>query len=84
LLTELKPGGSRNDVVQTIGTLFDLFGRERLLWGSDWPVLTLAGDYQDWFEMAHGAIAAKDSSAVAAVMGGNALRIYRPSRHISA
>ena len=89
LLTELKAGGSGDDIVRAIGMLFDLFGRERLLWGSDWPVLTLAGDYQDWFKLARDAIAAKDSSAMAAVMGGNALRIYRPDksrlgRHINA
>jgi L-fuconolactonase len=80
LLTELKPGGTRDDVARAIGVLFDLFGAQRLLWGSDWPVLTLAGDYQDWFELAREAIAAKDSSAVRAVMGDNALRIYRPRR----
>jgi L-fuconolactonase len=86
MLTELRPGGSRDDVARAIGILFDLFGPERLLWGSDWPVLTLsdcfsgAGDYQGWFELAREAIAAKDSNASAAVMGGNALRIYRPSR----
>ena len=78
LLTELRPGGSRDDVVRAIGVLFDLFGPQRLLWGSDWPVLTLAGGYQDWFELAREAVAVKDSSAVRAVMGANALRIYRP------
>jgi len=80
LLTELQPGGTRDDVARAIGVLFDLFGASRLLWGSDWPVLMLAGDYQDWFELAREAIAAKDSSAVRAVMGENALRIYRPRR----
>jgi L-fuconolactonase len=80
LLTELRPGGSKDDVARAIGMLFDLFGAERLLWGSDWPVLTLAGGYQDWFELARDAIGAKDASAVVAVMGGNALRIYRPRR----
>src|SRR5262249_25693359 len=72
LLTELRSGGSRDDVARAIGILFDLFRPERLLWGSDWPVLTLAGNYQDWFELARGAIATKTPGAVAAVMGGNA------------
>jgi L-fuconolactonase len=81
LLTELRPGGSRDDVARAIGVLFDLFGPQRLLWGSDWPVLTLASDYRGWFELAREAIASKGESAVDAVMGGNALRIYRPSRH---
>lgn len=85
LLTELKPGGSRNDVARAIGVLFDLFGPGRLLWGSDWPVLTLAGDYRDWFELAREALAAKNPDSGHAVMGGNALRIYRPrDRHIPA
>jgi predicted TIM-barrel fold metal-dependent hydrolase len=44
----------------------------------------LAGDYRDWFELARDAIAAKQESAIPAVMGGNALRIYRPARHINA
>ncbi len=86
LLTQVRPGGGKDDVARAIGVLFDLFGPQRLLWGSDWPVLTLsgcfagAGDYLDWFELAREAVAAKDSSAVRAVMGGNALRIYRPRR----
>src|SRR6185312_14156510 len=85
LLTELTPKGSRDDVARAIGVLFDLFGAQRLVWGSDWPVLTLAGNYRDWFELARDAIAAKQESAVAAVMGGNALRLYRPNpRHIRA
>jgi L-fuconolactonase len=84
VLTEVQPGGGRPDVVRAIGMLFELFGPTRLLWGSDWPVLTVsdcfagAGDYQNWFELAREAVAARDSSAVRAVMGGNAVRIYRP------
>jgi len=85
LLTELTYTGTRDDVARAIGVLFDLFGAQRLVWGSDWPVLTLAGNYRDWFELARDAIAAKQESAVAAVMGGNALRLYRPKlRHIGA
>ena len=87
LFTELTPKGTRDDVARAIGVLFDLFGAQRLVWGSDWPVLTLAGNYRDWFELARDAIATKQESAVAAVMGGNALRLYRPkreTRHIRA
>jgi L-fuconolactonase len=84
LLTELPPGGSLDDVSRAVGVLFDLFGPQRLIWGSDWPVLTLAGDYQSWFDLARESIAAKEPSAVRAVMGDNAVRIYRPSRHIRA
>lgn len=81
LLTELSPGGSMAMVTAAMDILFDLFGKERLLWGSDWPVLTLAGDYQGWFVQARDAVAARQSDAVAAVMGANAARIYRPLRN---
>jgi len=84
LLTELPPGGDKDDIARAIGVLFDLFGPARLLWGSDWPVLTLAGDYREWLGLAHKAVADKDAEAVRAVMGENALRVYRPARHIPA
>jgi L-fuconolactonase len=80
LLTELRPGSGAADVKQAADILFDLFGPDRLLWGSDWPVLTLAGNYQDWFTQAHAQVSAHGPQAVAAVMGGNALRIYQPAR----
>lgn len=79
LLTELPADGGRDDVIHAIDMLFDLFGPGRLLWGSDWPVLTLAGDYPGWLELARTAIAARTPDAVPAVMGDNALRVYRPS-----
>jgi L-fuconolactonase len=80
LLTECPPGASLDAVAQAIAALLDLFGPERLLWGSDWPVLTLASSYQDWFRFARDAVAAWQPEAVAAIFGGNATRIYRPSR----
>ena len=80
LLTELQPGAGETDIKAAVAHLFDCFGPQRLIWGSDWPVLMLAGDYTAWFELAREAIAARDSSAVRGVMGDNALRIYRPRR----
>lgn len=80
MLTELGPGAGRDDIMAAAAVLFDAFGPQRLLWGSDWPVLTLAGDYQAWFELAREAIAAKSPQSVRAVMGDNALRVYRPRR----
>lgn len=80
LLTELPPGTGLKAVEQAITVLFDLFGPDRLLWGSDWPVLTLANNYQAWFDLASQAIGARQPEALPAIFGANAKRVYRPSR----
>lgn len=69
LLTE----ADGRDLTPLIGWLFDTFGPERLLWGSDWPVLNLAGDYAGWLAQAKAAI---PEAAHAAVFNDNARRIY--------
>lgn len=56
------------------GALLDLFGAGRLIFGSDWPVLRLAGDYHGWLEACHDLVPAADH---AAVFGGNAIAFYR-------
>ncbi|MEZ0241955.1 MAG: amidohydrolase [Sphingomonas sp.] len=70
LLTE---AGGR-DIVPVIDWLFGAFGAERLIWGSDWPVVNLAGDYAGWLTLAKSAI---PEAAHAAVFETNARRIYR-------
>lgn len=32
-------------------TLYALFGAERLMWGSDWPVVTLAAEFSEWAQL---------------------------------
>lgn len=54
--------------------LLDCFGPQRLLWGSDWPVLELAGDYPAWHAAAFSAVPPADR---AQVFGTTALRAYR-------
>ena len=74
LLTELPPGASPAQVEPMIETLWELFGPDRLLWGSDWPVLTLAGNYRDWLTLAQRMI---PLSHHAAVLETNARTLYR-------
>ena len=53
-----------------------IFGPKRLMWGSDWPVLELAGDYAGWLNCAHALTAPLDRPAKASVFGGTATRFY--------
>jgi L-fuconolactonase len=57
--------------------LLDCFGPERLLWGSDWPVVELAGGYAAWREASLRLLAGLSADQSAAILGGNAARIYR-------
>ena len=53
------------------------FGADRLLWGSDWPVLELAGSYAQWWAETQQLLAPLSPRAQNAVMDGNARRLYR-------
>jgi L-fuconolactonase len=39
----------RSDLQRILDVLIEAFGAERLMWGSDWPVVNLASSYDDWF-----------------------------------
>lgn len=52
LRTEQTPGQPADALRPYVEHLLACFG-ERLMWGSDWPVLLLSGDtYSDWFDTA--------------------------------
>jgi L-fuconolactonase len=57
--------------------LLATFGPQRLLWGSDWPVLELAAGYADWWDDTQAQLAHLSEPDRAAILGGNAARIYR-------
>jgi L-fuconolactonase len=48
LLTELPAAKPSQALAAIFDHLWNAFGAERLVWGSDWPVLELAGTYVDW------------------------------------
>lgn len=55
-------------------TILDLFGPNRVIWGSDWPVLRIAGDYQGWHDQCREIVPTEHHQAV---FGGNAFTFYR-------
>ncbi len=48
LITETANEQSYQDVRKYMTHLFECFGPQRLMWGSDWPVLNLRSDYSAW------------------------------------
>ncbi len=55
----------------------ELFGTERLLFGSDWPVCLLAGSYADVFGLVDDFFREYSETEREALFGGNAVRAYR-------
>ena len=56
--------------------LLESFGPARLMWGSDWPVLTLAGDYAGWIAVSEACIGRLSAGEQAQVWRGTAQRFY--------
>ena len=80
LATEAAPDWQIADLRQAVDHVRTCFGPERLLWGSDWPVVDLAGGYAKWFAAAETLLADLPPDEKKAVFGGNAARIYLSRR----
>lgn len=81
LLTEAPPGADASTLRPILSVLLDAFGAERIVWGGDWPVLTLAGDYAAWLDITSSLLEPLGETRRAAIMGGNAARLYGLKDH---
>jgi L-fuconolactonase len=57
-------------------TLLETFGPARLMWGSDWPVVTLAASHATWLEASQTLVGALSRREQALVWSGTARRFY--------
>jgi L-fuconolactonase len=64
------------DVSPYIDAALELFGPERLMYGSDWPVCELAGSYQEQFDALRENLLQLSSSEREKIMGGTAVKFY--------
>jgi L-fuconolactonase len=70
------------ELLPYIHYLLEVFGAERLMWGSDWPVIGLAPNkqlstYKNWLNLACQALAGYKVSEIESVFIGTSLRFYR-------
>ncbi len=56
--------------------LLDIFGPERLMWGSDWPVGLLAADFEHWLQVSAALIGELSPGEQNLIWAGNAERFY--------
>jgi L-fuconolactonase len=80
LVTEAAPEWQAADIAPYTAHILDVFGPQRVLFGFDWPVVNLGGGYDRWRETALGAIAHLGEADRAAILGGNAQRLYLSRR----
>ncbi|WP_250493031.1 amidohydrolase family protein [Caballeronia sp. GAWG1-1] len=77
LATEASPSWTADTLAPYVAHLIDQFGHERLMWGSDWPVLNLNGCYTDWHAAARRLVSHLEKAEEDAIFGGNARAFYR-------
>lgn len=76
LITEATDNWTVDDLRPYVDHVIAAFGAERVMWGSDWPVCRLAGEYMDWRDAALELTAACSDSDKAAIYGQTANRFY--------
>jgi L-fuconolactonase len=80
LATEAATNWRVTDLRQAVDHVGACFGPQRMLWGSDWPVVNLAGGYAKWFAAAEALLTDLSADEKAGVFGDNAGRIYLSKR----
>ena len=65
-----------DDLKPYVQKALEVFGPDRLMFGSDWPVCELAGSYEQVYSAAVEAFGPLSASERAAIFGGTAARFY--------
>jgi len=73
LLTEAGTHTAPEDLRPFVETMLAAFGPDRVMWGSDWPVVSTVAPYADWHAIARTLVPTSDHEAV---FGGTAVRAY--------
>ena len=78
--TEDEPWAAPTDLTSYrahFAVLLEAFGADRLIWGSNWPVITLGGQLADQIKIAEAFLATRDRVTRDKVMFRNAFHFYR-------
>lgn len=67
---------SAKDLKPYVDYVFDIFGAQRLMFGSDWPVANLAGDYVKVWQETNHVLQGRTQQEIDAVLGDTAKQFY--------
>jgi L-fuconolactonase len=77
VLTEAGGRNSPHELAPYIAHIFTCFGPQRVLWGSDWPVLNAVSDYAHWLKLSQDFVSRFAARHVSDVFGDTAAKLYR-------
>lgn len=77
LVTEAGDSWSVDSLRPYVEHLIAHFGPDRMLWGSDWPVLTRACPYDSWCAATDVLLSGLTADEQATILGRNAQRVYK-------
>ncbi len=77
LITEANPDWSVDALRPYVDHILRVFGPERIMWGSDWPVCRLRAEYDGWISAAKSLTAHLPPDALVHVYGRTAEQFYR-------
>ncbi|HJW42317.1 MAG TPA: amidohydrolase family protein [Rhizomicrobium sp.] len=76
LITEAGSHWTVDKLRRYVDLILEAFGPRRVIWGSDWPVVLLAGRYDRWLDATHALLGDLPQSDRNAILGGNAADFY--------
>lgn len=76
LTTEAAPGWQEADLRPYLEHALEVFGPQRCMVGSDWPVATLQTTVERWFDIVVDVLAQLPAADQVAVLGGTAAAVY--------
>jgi len=76
MVTEAKQDWNVDDLRPYASHVLEVFGAQRVIWGSDWPVVNLAGGYGAWLAASETLLAHLGQQDRNDIFGLNACRFY--------
>lgn len=76
LVTEADTDWTIDALAPYMDHVLGCFGPERVMWGSDWPVVNMVANYQQWFTLCRDYIFRNFPDAMNEIFGGVATRFY--------
>lgn len=80
IVASAKPGAwTADDLKPIVDHVLDSFGPDRVMFGGDWPVCTLAATFREWVDALKAIVAPRNVANQRKLFHDNAVRVYRLS-----